>query len=70
MFQINGRRLNRGAFQVRKKRKMDEQHLWAELSGVESAIKDLIERRGEIAQELTHKMIENEKVKQAAGQTA
>lgn len=42
---------------MRKKRKMDEPYLWAELSGVEAAIRDLEQRRGEIANELMSKII-------------
>lgn len=55
---------------MKKKRKTDEAHLWAELSGLESAIRDLIQRRGEIAMKLQHIEIEKVRAQQAAGKTS
>lgn len=47
-----------------KRRKQDyEDALWSELQGNEAAIKELLNRNGQIRTELTHKMIKEERAK-------
>lgn len=52
-----------------KKRKMDEQYLWAELKGNEAQIKELLEEQNRIRKELNNHMIQKERIR-AAGEVA
>lgn len=53
---------------MRKKRKMDELHLWAQLMGNEAQIKALLEEQNKVRRKLTHFMIRKERARIAAAE--